>query len=177
MDKKFIELWGNSLICSAKSQQQLEDAAKCLMAGFTGLQEMNRMFFNMFGFETSPKAPDYFSLWDKPMSDFLNTCREFFSMIDLVPRKAYNDLEEENKKLRKQLEELEKQKPIHSMIEEEINMAAEGVKGLQGIVEDQSRRFQKLVEDMGKAFTSPEKKAPARSEKPKKPASRKPKVS
>ena len=137
MDKKFIEFWGNSLICSAKNQQQFEDMAKWFTGNFTGYQEMNRMFFKMLGIDSSKETPDYLSLWEKSMNDFLNAYREFFSLVDWVPRKSYQVLEEENKKLKQRIAELERQKPLHSMIEEEIKMAKEGVKGFQGIVEEQ----------------------------------------
>jgi endonuclease III-like uncharacterized protein len=175
MDKNFIEFWGNSLICSAKNQQQLEDMAKWFTESFTGFQEMNRIFSRMLGIE-APKAPDYLSLWEKSMNEFLNTYREFFSMIDLVPRKSYQDLEEENRKLKQRIAELEKQRPLHSIIEEEIKMAKEGVKGFQGMVEEQSRQFQKMMGDMGKAFSTTSSKAATEKSAAKdqrKPASRK----
>jgi hypothetical protein len=179
MDKQFMEFWGNACLSAARGQQQLEDMAKWF-TGLVDFNDLNTMFSKIYGFGASQKdLPDYFSWWEKSMNELQKSFQSFFTMMDLVPRKAYQDLEEENKVLKLKIAELEKKQPLNTILDEEIKLASEGVKGFKGLMEEQVRQYQELMDNIGKVFmatpTSPQeqglppkqqKRAPSRKKTP-----------
>jgi hypothetical protein len=183
MDKKFMEFWGNALLCSVKGQQQLEDMAKWFTGSIKDIQDLNTMFSKIYGLDALPKdAPDYFALWEKSMEEFRKSFQNFFAMMDFVPRKAFLDLQEENEKLKLRIAELEKSTdmPLRSMLDEEIKLANEGVKGFQKLVTEQVQQYQELMNNLGKVFMEtasvPQEQTKSRQEKksqPKKSSTRK----
>jgi hypothetical protein len=156
MDKQFMEFWGNACLSAVRGQQQLEDMTKWFTGAFTGTQNLNQMFSKIYGLDALPKEiPDYFSWWEKSMNEFQKSFLDFFAMMDLVPRKAYQELEKENEELKLKISELEKNiTPLHSIVEEEIKLAKEGAKGFQVLIEEQARQYQELMNTVGKAFTA-----------------------
>lgn len=179
-NKQFTEFWGNAWLSMAKGQKQLTDMTSWFTGNLMDLQDMNKMFGKIYGMESIDKGiPDYFSWWERSVNLFQKSFQDLFSMMDFIPRSAYRELEKENEELKRKIAELERNMvPNSSILDEEIKLANEGIKGFQGLVQEQVRQYQELMDNIGKVFmanvtTSQTQKKTESGEPEKPPTSRK----
>ena len=162
MDKNFLEFWGNLLISIARGQEQTEDMTRWLNQGFTGGESLIAPFKKFYGLDrVSPATAKYEELWNKQLKNFRDSFEEYLKLLDVVPRREYQKVQEENRALRKQILEMEKAiKDLRMLVAEKMgSSASEAVKGFQDLVFSQMDKFQELMRSFGGlSKDEPEKK-------------------
>lgn len=152
MDKNFLEFWGNLLISIAQGQKQEEDMTRWLKQGFTGVDSLMAPFKKIYGLDqVSPSTAKYEELWNKQLKSFQDSFQEYLKLLDVVPRRDYEKVQEENQALKKQILEMEKAiKDLRMLVAEKMgSSASEAVRGFQDLIFSQMDRFQELLRSVG----------------------------
>jgi len=162
MDKNFLEFWGNLLISIAQGQKQMEDMTRWLKQDVTGLDSLMAPFKKVYGLEqVSPSTGKYDELWNKQLKSFQDSFQEYLKLLDVVPRREYQKVQEENQALKKQILEMEKAiKDLRVLVAAKVgSSASEAVKGFQDLVFSQMDKFQEMMRSFGGlSKDEPEKK-------------------
>jgi len=162
MDKNFLEFWGNLLISIARGQKQTEDMTRWLNQGFTGVDSLMAPFKKVYGLDqVSPSTDKYEELWNKQLKSFQDSFQEYLKLLDVVPRREYQKVQEENQALKKQILEMEKAiKDLRMLVAEKMgSSASEAVKGFQDLVFSQMDKVQEMMRSFGGlSKDEPEKK-------------------
>jgi hypothetical protein len=162
MDKNFLEFWGNLLISIARGQKQTEDMTRWLKQDFTGLESLMAPFKKFYGLErVSPTTAKYEDLWNKQLKSFQDSFQEYLKLLDVVPRRDYEKVQEENQALKKQIVEMEKAiKDLRLLVAEKMgSSASEAAKGFQELLFSQMDKFQEMMRSFGGlSKDEPEKK-------------------
>ena len=154
MDRHFLEFWGNFLINAAKGQKQLEDIAKWISQGFSGLEDLAAKFQEFYGLVRLNKdSPEYQKMWKKAEEDFRKSFRDYLGLFGVVPK-------EEHLALAKKCEELEEKIAtqeetigrLRTLLVEKAVDPIEMVKGFQDLIKKQSDQFQEFVKGFGQSF-------------------------
>jgi len=152
MDKNFLEFWGNLLIGIARGQRQMEDMTRWLNQDFTGLESLMAPFKKLYGLDqVSPSKGNYEELWSKQLKSFQESFQEYLRLLDVVPRREYEKVREENQTLKKQIVEMEKAiKDLRMLVAENMGRSAsEAVKSFQELVFSQMDKFQEMMLSFG----------------------------
>ena len=152
MDKNFLEFWGNLLIGIARGQKQAEDMTRWLKQDATGLDSLMAPFKKFYGLEqVSPSEANYGELWSKQVKSFQDSFQDYLKLLDVVPRREYEKVQEENQALKKQIVEMEKAiKDLRVLVAEKMgSSASEAVRGFQELVFSQMDRFQEMMRSFG----------------------------
>ena len=162
MDKNFLEFWGNLLISIAQGQKQMEDMTRWLNQDLTGLDSLMAPFKRFYGLDqVPPSTVKYEELWSKQLKSFQDSFQEYLKLLDVVPRREYQKVQEENQALRKQIVEMERAiKDLRMLVAEKMgSSASEAVKGFQELVFSQMDKFQEMMRSSGGlSKDEPEKK-------------------
>jgi hypothetical protein len=161
MDKNFLEFWGSLLISIARGQKQVEDMTRWLNQDFTGVDSLMAPFKRFYGLDqVSPSKANYEELWSKQLKSFQDSFQEYLKLLDVVPRREYQKVQEENQALKKQIVEMERAiKDLRMLVAEKMgSSASEAVKGFQELVFSQMDKFQ----DMMRSFGGPSKDEPSK---------------
>jgi ribulose kinase len=152
MDKNFLEFWGNLLISIAQGQKQMEDMTRWLNQDFTGLDSLMAPFKKVYGLEqVSPATARYEELWNRQLKSFQDSFQEYLKLLDVVPRRDYEKVQEENQALKKQIVEMEKAiTDLRMLVAEKMgSSASKAVKGFQELVFSQMDKFQEMMRSFG----------------------------
>ena len=154
MDKQFLEFWGNMMLASAKGQQQLEDIMKWFSGNFGEFKDITSTFCRMYGIDPeAQKAPGNLNIWQKAFDEFQRSFSELAIMMDLVPRKEYIALSQENQDLKKRIAELEEgMANQRSLLGDKANVSGEGLKGFQELINEQAKQYQNFMKNIGNVF-------------------------
>lgn len=107
MDKHFLELLGQMLISTAKSQTQFEEITKFFKQSPSSGDEFTRFFEKFYGSKSDDSTfTDMLELQKKAVGDFKQSFDEFALMFELVPKTAYSELEEKCQEQEKEIEKL-----------------------------------------------------------------------
>jgi hypothetical protein len=162
MDKNFLEFWGNLLISIARGQKQTEDMTRWLNQDVTGLDSLMAPFRKFYGLDqVSPATGKHEELWNKQLNSFQDSFQEYLKLLDVVPRREYQKVQEENQALKKQILEMEKAiRGLRMLVAEKMGSdASQAVKGFQELVFSQMDKFQEMMRSFGGLFKDePEKK-------------------
>jgi hypothetical protein len=167
VDRHIMELWGNMFLNAANSQKQLEDLAKWMGGDFSGFEDMSDLFGKIYGVDMFAKnTPEYLEIWKKASEDFHGAFKEFFSLMDLVPRQDYLTLLRENEELREKLKEQEEiMLKLCGVFDTRLVEQGEGLKGFESLIQDQSRQFHELLSSFTQMFTEQSAEPEAEAEK------------
>jgi hypothetical protein len=101
--------------------------------------------------QVSPSTAKYEELWNKQLKSFQDSFQEYLKLLNVVPRREYEKVQEENQVLKKQI--LEMEKAIHDLRmllgEKMGSSASEAVKGFQDLIFSQIDKFQELMRSFG----------------------------
>ena len=171
MNSSILEFWGNMLLNAAKGSKQMDDLSGTMKgAGFQDMAEQLRQFADTDAFRKS--FEEYFKVCRQANTDFQESMKEFLSLMDLVPRKDYDELKQKYEDLLKSVKE---KKEAGNTFKDELKLQAEGLKAFESLVTDQAKQFQDLMSGFTTFYAQPKE-----AEKPssmKKPAGSKKKTS
>ncbi|MGD8655509.1 MAG: hypothetical protein PVG28_05345, partial [Desulfobacterales bacterium] len=94
MDRQFLEFLGSFFLNAAKGQKQLEDMTRWIGGGFSGFEELTRMFRKFYGMNGLPLAsPDYTEAWEKASENFKKSYHEWLNLMNVIPKSEYQILQ------------------------------------------------------------------------------------
>jgi hypothetical protein len=154
VNSQFLEFFGNFLLTAAKGQKQLEQMTVWMKQGFSGFEDLTRMFQRFYGLEQQPAtSPDQDILWEKAVKDFQGSFSQCAELWGWVTR-------EDHQVLQQRCAELEKTvaKQQQTIAQLQLLLEAKGLgpnellQRFQTLVKDQGDEFQSLIQNLGKAF-------------------------
>lgn len=166
MDKQFLEFWSRVFALSAQGQQPMEELGKWCAQGFKGFQDITDLWAKMYGLAPAPGAPSASSgLWQDTMRGFQQSYAEFISLMDLVPRRDYEAVVQENEALKKTIRDLEEQiTHLRALLTEKIAIPTEGARAFQALMNDQVQNYQSFMQNMTAALENLSAMAPVKAQ-------------
>ena len=154
MDRQFLEFLGSFFLNAAKGQKQLEDMTRWIGGGFTGFNDLTRMFRKFYGMNGMPPASaDYAKAWEKASENFKKSYLEWLNLMGVIPRSEYQALEKKCEALEEKVATQNKTiRHLQGLLAEKGLPYAEAVKGFTQLMEQQGHQFQELMDSLGKAF-------------------------
>ena len=171
MYEKFLEYWGNFLFAASKNNQSSKDIVSWIsenkdqlryMANWvrqthSGFGEFKDLFYQTWGLDkNNDYTPDFFKKWKEAEQEFQHNISDFFAVFGAVPMNEHQDVLRENKKLKYQVEELEKkvanlrQRLEDAQIEDCKKMTEE----VNQVITNQNKEFQNMLQSMMTDFFS-----------------------
>jgi hypothetical protein len=156
MDRQFLELMGKLFIETAKGQKHLEDMVRWMGGGFSGADEVTKIFRNFYGLNgLAPSSAEHAGAWEKASEQFQKSFREWLDLMNVVPRSAFEKLENQcaslEEKVRSQEETI---RHLQGLLRKESIPYDEAVERFIDSMEKQGRQFQALMDSVGKAFNN-----------------------
>jgi hypothetical protein len=147
MDKAFLEFWGNVFLNAARSGKQMDDIAAMMKGMSSGSPDMS----GLIGRVTAPEifmrsTEEYLKAFRKAGEDLNEIMKGCLYLMDLVPRKDYDELKGKYEELRKRIHE-NTGGPGDGILKEELMLQAEGMKVFEGLLREQARQFQSLISE------------------------------
>jgi len=151
MDRHFLELWGNLLIQAAKGQQQKEELNRLVNRSAKGFEEQNALFRKFYGLDdANDKRPADTEAWEKAVSDFQTSLKQYLNLMGVVPRAEHLLLVEKYENLKKKAADLEETVEHLRMLLNVKSMAqGDAAKGFQDLIKKQTDQFQDLLKGFG----------------------------
>ena len=147
MDRQFLEFLGSFFLNAAKGQKQLEDMTRWISGGFSGFDDLTRMFRKLYGMNGMPPASsDYAEAWEKASENFKKSYHEWLDLLNVIPKSDYQTLEQ---KVASQEETI---RQLRKLLSEKGLPYADAVKGFTQMMEQQGHQFQELMDSLGKTF-------------------------
>ncbi|HNY65945.1 MAG TPA: hypothetical protein PKM41_10945 [Deltaproteobacteria bacterium] len=156
MDKNLMELWGNYFLTAAKGQKQMEDFSKLAQGGFWEMPDMSGMMGVFSGMDALARASnEYLKIFIRANEEMQKSIKDFLALMDLVPRKDYEDLLEEYETYKKSVEEREKG-TVGKVLAEELSLQTQGLKSFEELMRNQTRQFQDLMSNFTRLMGQPQ---------------------
>jgi len=151
MDRHFLELWGNLLIQAAKGQQQMEELSRLVNRNAKGFEEQNALFRKFYGLDDADKKrPADTEAWEKAVSDFQTSLKQYLNLMGVVPRAEHLELVEKYENLKKKAADQEETIEHLRMLLNDKSMAqGDAAKGFQDLIKKQTDQFQNLLKGFG----------------------------
>ena len=154
MDRQFLEFLGSFFLNAAKGQKQLEDMTRWVGGGFSGFDDLTRMFRKFYGINGMPAgSADYNRAWQKASENFKKSYHEWLNLLDVIPKSEYHILEKKCEDLERQVASQDETiRQLRKLLTEKGLPYAEAVNGFSQMMEQQGHQFQQLMDSLGKAF-------------------------
>lgn len=164
MDKHFLEFWGNFMLNAAKSQKRVEEMSDWMRRGFTGFEEMASLFRKIYGLDRiAENSSDYLNMWKSAEAEFLNSFKEYMSLMGVVPKDEHLELIRKYEELKEKVASQEETiRHLRILLQEGKGKDyTEVTKQFENLVKDQANQFSTLMNGFGQMFkkdTPPEEK-------------------
>jgi len=148
MDKQFLEFWGNLLLQAAKGQAQMENIGKWITQGTGGgqtLEDQFRRAYHLDSKETS--ATDHPDAFQQAADRFKEAYEDYLSLLDVVPRTRFRELESKNASLQEEVTRLQKEiDRLRGALHGSGEQSQEVIADFQLLLQKQQREFQDLAQ-------------------------------
>ena len=150
VDPNFLEFWGNYLKAVAQGQKQLEDLPRWIRQGFQGLEDLRELFASSYGLDRlQPDSSASKDAWEQATAEFRKSFRETFAALGWVSKEQYEELQQENRRLREQIAESEESiRRLRGLLEAEGLDQEKTLEVFRDLVQKQSREFEKLMKNL-----------------------------
>jgi hypothetical protein len=156
MDNNFLETWGNMFMTAAKGQKQIDDFSKMMKEGIDAFQGKNALLCALPGLDAlSQITSEYLKIFTEFSGEIQNSLKDYLALLDLVPKKEYQELLKENEALKKSIEEKKRSK-VGKMLDEELSLQTEGLKSFEKLIKNQTEQFADLMTGFTTFFSQPQ---------------------
>jgi BMFP domain-containing protein YqiC len=154
MDTKFYQFWGDFVQQALKGQIRSSDLMNLMQQGEGGSDDVTAMFKKYYGLDQkAADAPDYVTLYQESLKHFNKSLDDLFSILDVVPRKDYLDLEQKNKRLEKKITELEAViTHLKVLLKTNSPDAEDGTGPLNQMLKTQNEHFLKMMDSLAEFY-------------------------
>ena len=153
MDAKFIQFWSDFIQQTANSQQGPDDLTGW-MSGVGIPDEFMAMFKKSYGLDQiSVEAPEYSTLFESALKEFDHSLTNFYSMLDVVPKKDYLDLEKKYKMLKRKAADLgDVVAHLKLLFKTNPPNVEEGIGSMNKMLKSQNKLFLKMMDNLGEFY-------------------------
>lgn len=155
MDRHFLKFWGQLLLEAAEGQRRLEDLSRWIQSGFSASGAPADLFRRSYGLPPGVSANG--DLWQQAFKDFQAALDTAAPLWGWVPRERYTRLK---RKADEQASRIAEQERVIAQLEGLLQDKGFGQAGLaarfQTLIDDQQQAFEKLIQAMGDASTTPD---------------------
>ena len=150
MDAKFYKFWGDFIKHAGSSQINLNDFSGWMQQGTNPSDELMKMFKKTYGLDhVSADSPDYSKLFESALKEFNHSLENFYTMLDVVPRKEYTALEKKYKALKEKLADLEMViAQLKLLFKTNSPNVEEGIGSLNKMLKSQNENFLKMMDSL-----------------------------
>ncbi|HOJ13455.1 MAG TPA: hypothetical protein PLS81_01070 [Deltaproteobacteria bacterium] len=153
MDSAVLEFMGTMLLEAAKGQRRIEELSQWFGGGAGGVKGFTEAFARAYGVEIEACSERSLALWKKTFDALAGSIMELASAMDLVPRRDYAALAEENDALRQRVGELEQEvQRLAALLEGGTRRPADGLEGFSRLIEEQARHYREFMANLGDAL-------------------------
>ena len=154
MDRQFLEFLGSFFLNAAKGQKQLEDMTRWIRGGFSGFDDLTRMFRKFYGMNELPLAsPDYARAWETASENFKKSYHEWLNLMSVIPKSEYQTLQKKCEGLEEKVASQDETiRQLRKLLSEKGLPYLDAIQGFAQMMEEQGRQFQELMDNMGNAF-------------------------
>ena len=146
MDGSFLKFWGEFLLQAAKGQRQVEELSRWMQTGFPSSGELADLFRRCYGLSSGSK-PETAAPWQEATEDFRKALEAYAPLWGWVPLDHYDQLREENERLKDQLSEQARLiKRLEALMDDEDMGHMTMVARFQNLIADQSKAFDELMQ-------------------------------
>ena len=153
MNRQFLEFWGSYFTQAAEGQKQLEDISAWMNKGFSGTDDLTKLFRRCYGLDDPGASSELVSQkWQKAIADFQQTFSETADAWGWVTKAEHQQALDKCAALE---EKTQQQQITISQLRELLNQEGLGHTELfqhfKNVYEDQSKQFQDLMKSMNEA--------------------------
>jgi hypothetical protein len=156
LNTQFLEFWGTFFLNAAKGQKQLEQMAEWFQKGFSMSDESAALFKKFYGLDASQNdAAANSAVWQKAIRDFEDAFKQFAGLFGWVSKSEHAALQQKCQELEKTVAQQARTiDQLRVLLEIKQDLASgEIMDRFQSLVQEQSEQFQRLMANMGTAFT------------------------
>ena len=153
MNRQFFEFWGNYFTHVAKGQKQIEEMTAWMNKGFSGTDDLTKLFRRCYGLDDPEAGSDLASRkWQQAIADFQKTFSQTADAWGWVTKAEHQRALDRCAALE---ETVRQQQTTVSQLRELLNQEGLGHTELfqhfKNVYEDQSKQFHDLMKSMNKA--------------------------
>jgi hypothetical protein len=141
MDGPFLKFWGEFLLQAAEGQRKMEDLTQWMRSGYPPTVDLAALFGKCYGLTPAASTADS-DRWQQATEAFSEALQAYAPLWGWVPLERYDQLKEENKRLKTELDKQER------LIERLEALLADGGMEHMSVI----ARFQDLITDQNQAF-------------------------
>ena len=150
MHDKFYQFWSDVALMTARGQIRPNEFTDWMRLGANGPEQLMALFKNYYGLtNAAADNPMDSTLFASAMTDFKNSLTDFYSMLDVVPKQDYLDLEKKYIALKRKIEDLE---AVITQLKLLLKTCApnveEGIKPLNQMLKTQNEQFLKMMDSL-----------------------------
>jgi len=150
MDEKFYQFWSDVAAKTVSGQIRPNEFTDWMQLGAKGPEQLMTMFKQYYGLTGSATDnPMDSKLFESAMADFKKSLTDFYSMLEVVPKKDYLDLEKKYLALKRKTEDLE---AVITQLKLLFTTCApnveEGIKPLNQMLKTQNEQFLKMMDSL-----------------------------
>jgi wobble nucleotide-excising tRNase len=154
MDEKFLKFWGDMVEGAIKETTRLKDLTDWVNQKSSMSGTVAEMFKKYYGLDkTDENTAEYSELFGKAAAQFNESLSNFYSALNVVPKKEYQDLEKKYAALQKKVTELE-EVIKHLKILFKTHAAGgepdieKGIKSLNQMLKSQNKKFIEMMDSL-----------------------------
>lgn len=154
MDAKFFQFWNDFIQKKSGNSQLGADDLTRWLSGAGIPDEFMAMFKKSYGLDQmSADTPEYSALFESALKEFNHSLTNFYSILDVVPKIDYLELEKKYKLLKQKAADLE-EVVTHLKLLLKTNMPniEEGVGSLNNMLKSQNEHFLKMMDNLGEFY-------------------------
>jgi hypothetical protein len=151
VDEHFLEFWGHVLLTAAKGQRQLDELARWMSQGMSGVGDLTAMFRRIYGLGSDSSVNG--ENWRAACDSFGKAYRAYLDALEVVPKTEYLALKRQLEELQAKAEDQEAAlRRLRLELSESRMTQGDVVRGFQELVRVQSEQFQELTESFPRFF-------------------------
>jgi len=153
MDAKFIQFWSDFIQQTGNSQVGAGDLTGWI-SGAGIPDEFMTMFKKSYGLDQmTVDTPEYSTLLESALKEFNHSLSNFFSILYVVPKKDYLELDKKYKLLKRKVADLE-EAMVHLklLFKTSTPNIEEGVGSLNKMLRSQNEHFLKMMDNLGEFY-------------------------
>ncbi len=156
MDTKFYQFWNDFIKQAANGQMSSTDFTGWMRHGpdVTEIPDtpdkLTAMFKKYYGLDQMPAdAPDYSAMFESASKQFNNSLANLYSILDVVPKQDYLDLEKKYNVLKRKMADLEEVvRQLKLLFKTGTPNTEEGIGSLNQMLKDQNEQFLKMMDSL-----------------------------
>ncbi|MBT8361214.1 MAG: hypothetical protein HKP41_21355 [Desulfobacterales bacterium] len=155
MNRQFFEFWGNYFTNVAQGQKQIEEISAWMNKGFSGTDDLTRLFRRCYGLdEPEANASLVSQKWQKAITEFQENFSQTANAWGWVTKAEHQQVLDKCAELEKKIQQ---QQTTISQLRDLLNQEGLGHTELfqhfKNIYEDQSKQFQDLMKSINEAVS------------------------